>query len=113
MSMDDDASGGMDFPGSATTNDTLSDSFDKTDAGGGFQETTFTDDGTSFSSSNEPTFSDDTSFSTNDDFGQQSSDFGSDTEMFDTGGAEEAAEEAGSAVSSIFSTLWDIFTGDD
>jgi uncharacterized protein (TIGR00266 family) len=109
--MADDGSSGMDLPGS-TMHDATSDSTGRS----GFQETTFTDEETSFSTSNEPAFSDDTSFSTNDDnsFGQQSSeDFGADTEIFDSGGTEEAVEEAGSAASSIFSTLWDFFTGDD
>jgi len=76
-----------------------------------FQETTFTDEGTDFT---EPSFSDDTSFNTQDSdeaFGQQGGDFFEDdnTEIFDTGNIEEASE----AGSNILSTLWDIFTGGD
>ena len=86
-------------------------------------ETTFTDDNSSFSTSSEPTFDDDdTSFSTEDSFGQSSGEqfqeqdfFGDDgnTEIFDTGGTEEAGEAASEGASSILSTLWDMFMGDD
>lgn len=80
-----------------------------------FQETTFADDGTDYS---EPSFSDDTSFSTDGNdmgFGEQGGDFYGDdsTEMFDSGIADsEVVEEAAEAGKSILSTLWDIFTGD-
>ena len=76
-----------------------------------FQETTFTDEETDFT---EPSFSEDTSFNTQDNdtaFGQQGGDFFEDdnTEIFDTGNIEEASE----AGSNILSTLWDILTGGD
>ena len=75
-----------------------------------FQETTFTDNETDFA---EPSFSDDTSFSTDNSdagFGQQQGEIFDDEnmEIFDSGATEEASE----AGSSILSTLWDIFTGD-
>jgi uncharacterized protein (TIGR00266 family) len=112
MMGDDDS--GMDFPGTSSTDSSTNDSTSDS----GYQETTFSDDGTTHSN-NEPTFDDGSSFSTSDDgaFAQQPSDdfFGEsgDTESFDTGGTEEAAEAARSTASSIFSTLWDFFTGDD
>lgn len=83
-----------------------------------FQETTFTDDGLDESAFAEPTFSDN-SFSTNDNegmFGQQDGSgdlFDDSTEIFDTGFSEAPTEEAAEAGSSILSTLWDIFTGGD
>ncbi|KAG7365172.1 TIGR00266 family protein [Nitzschia inconspicua] len=113
--MGDDDSTGAEFPGTVSTDSITTDS----SSNSGYQETTFTDDGTTYSSSNEPNFDDGSSFSTtNDDsFGQQQLDdsFGDsgETEIFDTGGAEDAAEAAGSTASSIFSTLWDFFTGDE
>jgi uncharacterized protein (TIGR00266 family) len=83
-------------------------------------ETTFMDDGTSFSTSSEPAFDDDTAFSNNDAIDQsaaQQQDFYGDdgnTEIFDTGGAaEDAGEAASEGASSILSTLWDMFMGDD
>jgi uncharacterized protein (TIGR00266 family) len=79
---------------------------------GVFKETTFTDDGTA-TTLDETTFSDDTSFSS-DDFEQPQEDFWGDgdqttTDVFDSG----ATEEASSTASSVFTTLWDFFTGDD
>ena len=71
-------------------------------------ETTFTDDDT--------TFQDDTSFSTDDTFsaekfGDEQQDMSEDspTEIFESGGTEEASD----AGSGILGTLWDLFTGGD
>jgi len=77
-----------------------------------FKETTFTDDGTT-STMDDTTFSDDTSFSS-DEFEQPQEGFWSEgdqttTDVFDSGATEEASNTA----SSIFSTLWDLFTGGD
>jgi uncharacterized protein (TIGR00266 family) len=77
-----------------------------------FKETTFTDDGTA-TTLDETSFSDDSSFSS-EDFEQPQEDFWGDgdqttTDVFDSG----ATEEASSTASGIFSTLWDFFTGDD
>lgn len=103
---------GMSGNGNGNGNDVSSTTHSYSNAPGeteSFQqpETTFTDDGTDFS---EPTFSDDTSFSTDEGFGEPPSGFFEDdaTEIFDSGAAEEASE----AGRSILSTLWDIFTGD-
>jgi hypothetical protein len=98
MGDDDDDVSSMDFPG-PTTQDESSDS---STGSSGYQENSFTDNKTTFLTSNEPI-----SFSVDGDgsFGQQSlDDFIANTETFDAGGAREAAEEAGSAASSIFLT---------
>jgi hypothetical protein len=108
MSMDDGGSGDFSSPFPS------SESASGSDASSTYQETTFTDDDISFSSETEPQFSDDKDmFSTSDDFGQQTDFADSSEEMFDTGATEEAAEAASSTASSIFSTLWGFFTGDD
>lgn len=98
-------SSGMVSDDASTT--TYSNTIGESDA---FQETTFTDNQTDFI---EPSFSDDTSFSTDNSdagFGQQEGDFFDDKnmEIFDSGATEEVSE----AGSSILSALWDIFTGD-
>jgi len=84
-------------------------------------ETTFTDNDSNETmfGGDEPTFTDgdSTSFSTSDDFGQSSGggffgggdDSQTTTDVFDSV-SESAGEDAGS---SIISTLWDIFMGDD
>jgi uncharacterized protein (TIGR00266 family) len=99
----------IDLPGSIQTDGTSTDSSTV-----GYQETTFSDDGTSSSTYSEPTFDDGSSFSTIVDgsFSQQPSDddFGDSgaTEIFDTGAVEEAAE-----AKSIISTFWDFFSGSE
>jgi hypothetical protein len=75
-------------------------------------DTTFSDDGspsvdeTEFSSSGD-------SFSTDDDFDQGNGDFSDDsttTDVFESVSSQTTSADSGS---SIFSTLWDFFTGDD
>lgn len=79
---------------------------------GFFKETTFNDDVTS-TTFDETSFSDDTSFSndmeqpTEEGFWNEGDP--ATTDVFDSGTTEEAATNS----SSIFSTLWDFFTGDD
>ena len=87
-----------------------------TSADDGFiKETTFTDDDATAAPTDDTTFSDDTSFSTEDSsFEQPQDSFWSEgdpasTDVFESG----ATEEAGSRASSIFSTLWDFFYGDE
>jgi len=74
-----------------------------------FNETTFTDDETTFSQ--ETTFNDETAFSSEEFEQPQESFWGGEdtttTDVFDTGGADEAVEEG----SSILGTLWDIISG--
>jgi hypothetical protein len=82
------------------------------DSLGSGTDTTFSDygspsvDDTEFSSSED-------SFSTNDDFDQANGDFSDDsttTDVFESVSSEAASADSGS---SILSTLWDFFTGDD
>jgi uncharacterized protein (TIGR00266 family) len=82
---------------------------------GVFKETTFTDDETTSTFTDETAFSDDTSFSTEEFEQPQEQGFWSEgdqttTDVFDSGGG---AEEASEGASSIFTTLWDLFTGGD
>lgn len=123
MSIDDDSSSNTDtnsaselFGDAAPKDqDPFNVSSSSSEDASGFQETTFSDEGTT-STMDETTFSDDTSFSSNE-FEQPQEGFwgddngGTTTDVFDS--ASEVTEEAGNSMSSIFSTLWDIFRGDD
>lgn len=107
----DDSSSGMAFPSNSTEHDST---WSPVSGNEGLQETTFADDGTTFSNTPDAAFSDDTSFSTTDEggFGQQQGEFFNDgAEMFGSGGAQDAPEAVAETGSSIFSTLWDFFMG--
>ena len=75
------------------------------------KETTFSDDGSTFT--DETAFSDDSSFST-DDFSSQDQDGFDDptqTDVFDTG--SDVTEEASEGIGGMMRTLWDFFGNDD